>query len=271
MMIWISVGLISISLLLAYLSLGVPGLFFGFISTLVFVFLNTVMFIKVTNWLCGRYVNQSSAFSTIIFSSAISSIPNDLLKLVEDVIFNNGPNSTQNLIDFAETLDGKVKDKKKNEAWRKKPIKEVISYSLINGIDKYIVEDIENIRENYDSALEIIEGPLMDGMETVGDLFGSGKMFLPQVVKSARVMKKAVSYLKPFMEKESKGEIKKRGKIILATVKGDVHDIGKNIVGVVLSCNGYEIIDLGVMVSTDKILSTENTFTSINIPCSYVA
>ncbi len=181
-------------------------------------------------------------------------IPKDLLKLVEDVIFNRNPDSTQKLIDFAETLDGQVKDKKKNEEWRKKPIKEAISYSLINGIDKYIVEDIENIRESYDSALEIIEGPLMDGMQTVGDLFGSGKMFLPQVVKSARVMKKAVSYLKPFMEKESRGEVKKRGKIILATVKGDVHDIGKNIVAIVLQCNNYEIIDLGVMVPAEKIL-----------------
>ena len=181
-------------------------------------------------------------------------IPKDLLKLVEDVIFNRNPDSTQNLIDFAKTLEGQVKDKKENENWRKKPTKEVISYSLINGIDKYIVEDIENIRENYDSALEIIEGPLMDGMQTVGDLFGSGKMFLPQVVKSARVMKKAVSYLKPFMEKEAKGDVKKRGKIILATVKGDVHDIGKNIVAIVLQCNNYEVIDLGVMVHAEKIL-----------------
>ena len=110
------------------------------------------------------------------------------------------------------------------------------------------MEDVANIRENYDSALEIIEGPLMDGMQVVGDLFGSGRMFLPQVVKSARVMKKAVSYLKPFMEQESKGKAKKRGTIILATVKGDVHDIGKNIVAIVLQCNNYEVIDLGVMV-----------------------
>ena len=113
---------------------------------------------------------------------------------------------------------------------------------MINGIDKYIIEDIENIRTNYESALEIIEGPLMDGMQVVGDLFGSGKMFLPQVVKSARVMKKAVSYLKPFMENEKTGEGTKRGKIILATVKGDVHDIGKNIVAIVLQCNNYEVV-----------------------------
>ena len=125
---------------------------------------------------------------------------------------------------------------------------------MINGIDKYIVEDIENIRTNYESALEIIEGPLMDGMQVVGDLFGSGKMFLPQVVKSARVMKKAVSYLKPFMENEKTGEGTKRGKIILATVKGDVHDIGKNIVAIVLQCNNYEVVDLGVMVPAEKIL-----------------
>jgi len=181
-------------------------------------------------------------------------IPKEMLKLVEDVIFNRNSNATQNLIDFAKKLDGKVKNRKDDEGWRKKPIKEVISYSLINGIDKYIVKDIEDIRKDYDSALEIIEGPLMDGMQTVGDLFGNGKMFLPQVVKSARVMKKAVSYLKPFMEKESKGKIKKRGKIILATVKGDVHDIGKNIVAIVLQCNNYEVIDLGVMVPAEKIL-----------------
>ena len=120
--------------------------------------------------------------------------------------------------------------------------------------DKYIVDDIADIRGNYESALEIIEGPLMDGMQIVGDLFGSGKMFLPQVVKSARVMKKAVAYLKPFMDQESTSTSKKRGKIILATVKGDVHDIGKNIVAIVLQCNNYEVVDLGVMVPAQKIL-----------------
>ncbi|HIC62145.1 MAG TPA: methionine synthase, partial [Marine Group III euryarchaeote] len=181
-------------------------------------------------------------------------IPDDLLTLVEDVIFNRREDSTERLVDFAETVTSGTKVREKNLDWRSKPLEEIISYSLINGIDKYIVEDVANIRENYDSALEIIEGPLMDGMQVVGDLFGSGKMFLPQVVKSARVMKKAVSYLRPFMEQESKGEAKKRGKIILATVKGDVHDIGKNIVAIVLQCNNYEVIDLGVMVPAEKIL-----------------
>jgi len=181
-------------------------------------------------------------------------IPNDLLTLVEDVIFNQRKDSTERLVDFAETVTSGIEVREKNLDWRSKSLEEIISYSLINGIDKYIVEDVANIRKNYDSALEIIEGPLMAGMQIVGDLFGSGKMFLPQVVKSARVMKKAVSYLKPFMELESKGEAKKRGKIILATVKGDVHDIGKNIVAIVLQCNNYEVIDLGVMVPADKIL-----------------
>ncbi len=182
-------------------------------------------------------------------------ISEDLLILVEDVIFNKNKNSTQNLIDYAENSVSKIKTKKKSENWRNKEPQELITYSLINGIDKYIIEDIETIRENYDSALEIIEGPLMNGMQIVGDLFGSGKMFLPQVVKSARVMKKAVSHLKPFMEKENVGNALSRGKILLATVKGDVHDIGKNIVGIVLQCNNYEVIDLGVMVPAEKILS----------------
>jgi len=183
-------------------------------------------------------------------------IPNDLLELVEDVIFNRRDDSTQRLVDFAITVNNKTKKIEQSLDWRSKPLEEIISYSLINGIDKYIVEDVATIREHYDSALEIIEGPLMNGMQIVGDLFGSGRMFLPQVVKSARVMKKAVSYLKPFMEKESKGKAKSRGKIILATVKGDVHDIGKNIVAIVLQCNNYEVIDLGVMVPTEKILRT---------------
>jgi len=181
-------------------------------------------------------------------------IPNDLLVLVEDIIFNRRDDSTERLVDFAETVTGGTKVRKKNLDWRSKPLEEIIQYSLINGIDKYIIEDVAQIRTEYNSALEIIEGPLMDGMQIVGDLFGSGKMFLPQVVKSARVMKKAVSYLQPFMEKESKGKSKKRGTIIIATVKGDVHDIGKNIVAIVLQCNNYEVIDLGVMVPSEKIL-----------------
>jgi len=181
-------------------------------------------------------------------------IPEDLLKLVENVIFNKNDEATQSLIDYAKKSSGKTEIKNETEDWRNKEPEKLIPYSLINGIDKYIIEDIEKIRGNYDSALDIIEGPLMDGMQIVGDLFGSGKMFLPQVVKSARVMKKAVSHLKPFMEKENTGNISSRGKIILATVKGDVHDIGKNIVAIVLQCNNYEVIDLGVMVPAEKIL-----------------
>jgi len=182
-------------------------------------------------------------------------IPKELLSLVEDVIFNKNESATQNLIDYAKNSVSKSKTKEKTANWRNKGPEELITHSLINGIDKYIIEDIETIRGNYDSSLEIIEGPLMDGMQIVGDLFGSGKMFLPQVVKSARVMKKAVSHLKPFMEKENIRNASSRGKILLATVKGDVHDIGKNIVAIVLQCNNYEVIDLGVMVPAEKILS----------------
>ncbi len=183
-------------------------------------------------------------------------IPKDLLERVEDVILNRRKDATERLIEFAQTIQNKGKKEVKTEEWRNKPVAERLSYSLVKGIDQYIVEDVEEARQIISSPLEIIEGPLMDGMNKVGDLFGSGKMFLPQVVKSARVMKKAVSILTPFIEAEQKvGEVKKAGKILLATVKGDVHDIGKNIVGVVLGCNNYDIVDLGVMVPSEKILS----------------
>ncbi len=187
-------------------------------------------------------------------------IPKDLLELVEDVILNRREDATERLISFAENI--KVDDKKeiqtKNE-WREKKVEERLSHALVRGIDQYIEEDVLEARKNYDRALNIIEGPLMDGMNIVGDLFGSGKMFLPQVVKSARVMKKAVAVLLPFIEEEKKldntGDSNgSSGKILLATVKGDVHDIGKNIVSVVLACNNYDVIDLGVMVPTEKIL-----------------
>ncbi len=146
----------------------------------------------------------------------------------------------------------------KDDAWRKEPVAARLSHALVKGIVEYIDEDAEEARKNYARTLEVIEGPLMDGMRVVGELFGAGKMFLPQVVKSARVMKKAVAYLLPFMEAEkaANSDTSAREKILMATVKGDVHDIGKNIVGVVLACNNYEVIDLGVMVSTDKILTT---------------
>ncbi len=186
-------------------------------------------------------------------------IPKDLLELVEDVLLNRRDDATERLVTHAETIRGAGKAKDvKDEEWRKAPVEERLSHALVKGIVDFIDGDVEECRQKYPRTLDIIEGPLMAGMNIVGDLFGSGKMFLPQVVKSARVMKKAVAYLLPYMEEEKKksGSVQKNaGKILMATVKGDVHDIGKNIVGVVLACNNYEIIDLGVMVSCDKILS----------------
>ncbi|MHB1921133.1 MAG: methionine synthase [Chitinophagaceae bacterium] len=187
-------------------------------------------------------------------------IPKDLLELVEDVILDRRPDATERLTNFAENVRSKGKVILKDESWREGSVEERLSHALINGITDYIELDTEEARLKYARPLEVIEGPLMDGMNVVGDLFGSGKMFLPQVVKSARVMKKSVAVLLPFMEQEklekAKTEGQQRGaaRILMATVKGDVHDIGKNIVGVVLGCNGYEIIDLGVMVPTEKIL-----------------
>ncbi len=185
------------------------------------------------------------------------SIPGNLLNLVEDVILNRKPDATERLIQFAEEVKEEEKKAGKSEDWRKLTVEERLKHALVKGITDYIEQDVIEVKKNYARALNVIEGPLMEGMNIVGDLFGSGKMFLPQVVKSARVMKKAVSVLQPFIEAEKesgeKGKISASGKIILATVKGDVHDIGKNIVGVVLSCNNYEVIDLGVMVPSDKI------------------
>tara|TARA_R110002049_G_scaffold285698_4_gene466969 strand:- start:86839 stop:90531 length:3693 start_codon:yes stop_codon:yes gene_type:complete len=186
-------------------------------------------------------------------------IPPDLLERVEDVLLNRRPDATERMLEFAETVKGDgIKKSGEDLAWRDGPVAERMKHALIKGIDKYIVEDTEDARQHYDRCIEVIEGPLMDGMQVVGDLFGAGKMFLPQVVKSARVMKKAVAYLEPFMEEEKRlaGTLDHaaRGKFLVATVKGDVHDIGKNIVGVVLQCNNYEVIDLGVMVSSETIL-----------------
>lgn len=183
-------------------------------------------------------------------------IPNGLLTRVEDVILNRTPDATEQLVEYAEKVKGKGKEQKKDDSWRKEPVEKRLSYSLVKGITDYIDLDAEEARQKYNKPIEVIEGPLMDGMNIVGDLFGSGKMFLPQVVKSARVMKKAVAYLLPFIEAEKDETSRAKGKILLATVKGDVHDIGKNIVGVVLGCNNYEVIDLGVMVPSDKILET---------------
>ena len=182
-----------------------------------------------------------------------------LKNAIEDVIFNRSENATDVLVDLAENFKGFKKEKKKDNAWRKLDINKRISHALIEGIDQYITQDTEEARSLSEDPVDVIEGPLMDGMNVVGDLFGSGKMFLPQVVKSARVMKKAVAHLVPFIEKnkQKKGlSDVSNGTILLATVKGDVHDIGKNIVGVVLSCNGYNIVDLGVMVPAEKILAT---------------
>ena len=177
---------------------------------------------------------------------------------VEDVLFNRRDDATERLVEIADEYRGVKKSQKKDLSWRENSVEERLSHALVDGIVDFIVEDTEEVRQKYNRPIEVIEGPLMDGMNVVGDLFSAGKMFLPQVVKSARVMKKAVAHLLPFIDKE-KDELgltgKSNGKIILATVKGDVHDIGKNIVGVVLGCNGYDIIDLGVMVSCDKILS----------------
>lgn len=183
-------------------------------------------------------------------------IPKDLLERVEDVLLDRRDDATERLLDFAESVKGQTKSKEKDLAWRDDSVDKRIEHALVKGILDYIEEDVEEARHSYDQTLEVIEGPLMDGMNVVGDLFGSGKMFLPQVVKSARVMKKAVAYLRPYLEAEKAANpnAQKKGKILLATVKGDVHDIGKNIVGVVLACNNFDIVDLGVMVPAEKIL-----------------
>ena len=184
-------------------------------------------------------------------------IPKDLLEHVEDVLLNRREDATERLLDFAETLINDQKDRKVEvKAWRSDALQDRITHSLVKGIDEFIEEDVEEARKAVAKPIEVIEGHLMTGMNVVGDLFGSGKMFLPQVVKSARVMKKAVAYLLPYIEAEKDGKQQAAGKILMATVKGDVHDIGKNIVGVVLACNNYEIIDLGVMVPPEKIIET---------------
>ncbi len=185
-------------------------------------------------------------------------IPKELLELIEDVLFNRRADATERLLEAASSVKGQTRQKREDLSWRECGVGERLVHALVHGIDDFIIEDTEEARQRADRTLEVIEGPLMDGMNVVGDLFGSGKMFLPQVVKSARVMKKAVAHLEPFMESEQSGAEQARaaGKVVLATVKGDVHDIGKNIVGVVLACNNYEVIDLGVMVPASRILET---------------
>ena len=185
-------------------------------------------------------------------------IPKDLLELVEDVLLNRRRDATERLVDYAEKVKSSAKVQVKDEAWRAAPVEERLSHALVKGIVEFIDQDTEEARVKYGKPLAVIEGPLMSGMSIVGDLFGAGKMFLPQVVKSARVMKKSVALLTPYMEAERAAQVNPRaqGKVLMATVKGDVHDIGKNIVGVVLACNNYEVIDLGVMVPAEKILET---------------
>jgi 5-methyltetrahydrofolate--homocysteine methyltransferase len=187
-------------------------------------------------------------------------IPKDLLERIEDVLLDRRDDATERLIEFAEQVKGNGKAKKKeDDSWRKEPVAKRLEHALVKGIAEFAVEDVEEARQQFERPIQVIEGPLMDGMNVVGDLFGEGKMFLPQVVKSARVMKKAVAYLIPFIEAEKQasgdnGAPSSKGKILLATVKGDVHDIGKNIVAVVLGCNNYDVIDMGVMVPAQKIL-----------------
>jgi 5-methyltetrahydrofolate--homocysteine methyltransferase len=186
-------------------------------------------------------------------------IPKALLEHVEDVIFNRRPDATERLVQFADTVKGEGQKRTADLAWRDASVEQRLSYALVHGIVDFIEGDVEEARQKLPRPLDVIEGPLMDGMKVVGDLFGAGKMFLPQVVKSARAMKKAVAYLLPYMEEEKRrsGDSRRtQGKIVMATVKGDVHDIGKNIVGVVLGCNNYEVVDLGVMVPAAKILQT---------------
>jgi 5-methyltetrahydrofolate--homocysteine methyltransferase len=185
-----------------------------------------------------------------------SDIDKELLDYVEDVLLNRRSDATERLLEYAETVKGDGKTKEVDLSWRNVTVQERLSYALVKGIVEFIDADVEECRKLYERPIQVIEGPLMDGMNVVGDLFGSGKMFLPQVVKSARVMKKAVAYLLPYIEAEKDGKSSYAGKILMATVKGDVHDIGKNIVGVVLACNNYEVIDIGVMVPAEKIIET---------------
>jgi 5-methyltetrahydrofolate--homocysteine methyltransferase len=182
-------------------------------------------------------------------------IPKELLEHVEDILFDRRPDATERMVEYAERVKGAGKKREVDLSWRDAPVESRLSHALVHGMLDFIEQDVEEARQKLPRPLDVIEGPLMEGMKVVGDLFGGGKMFLPQVVKSARAMKRAVAYLEPFMEKEKAGSTS-AGKIVLATVKGDVHDIGKNIVGVVLGCNGYDVIDLGVMVPADRILET---------------
>src|SRR5437773_5495516 len=200
----------------------------------------------------GLYMGIVNAGQLAVYEE----IDPELRERVEDVLLNRRDDATERLVDFAENVKAKDKTRIKDEAWRAEPVEERLKHALVKGITDYIDTDTEEARQKCKRPLEVSEGPLMARMSVVGDLFGAGKMFLPQVVKSARVMKKAVAYLMPFMEAEKSAGAKPQGCIVMATVKGDVHDIGKNIVGVVLQCNNYEVVDLGVMVPAANILET---------------
>lgn len=207
----------------------------------------------------GRRAGMDMGIVNPTMLEVYDDIPKDLLELVEDVMLDRRDDATERLIDYAEQVKDKGKVKKKDDKeWRNQPVEKRLEHALVKGIVEFIEDDVEEARQKLDKPIEVIEGPLMDGMNVVGDLFGSGKMFLPQVVKSARVMKKGVAYLIPFIEKEkeeSGTEKEAKGKVLMATVKGDVHDIGKNIVSVVLGCNNYDVIDMGVMVPAEDILA----------------
>jgi 5-methyltetrahydrofolate--homocysteine methyltransferase len=251
---------------------------------------NAVDFFKATKWICENLpgAHVSGGVSNVSFSfrgndkvreamhsaflyhaiqhgmdmgivnptmlEVYSDIDKVLLEYVEDVLLNRRSDATERLLEYAETVKGEGKKREVDLTWRENPVNDRLSYALVKGIVEFIDEDVEECRKQFERPIQVIEGPLMDGMNVVGDLFGSGKMFLPQVVKSARVMKKAVAYLLPYIEAEKDGKQSFSGKILMATVKGDVHDIGKNIVSVVLGCNNYEVVDLGVMVPTEKII-----------------
>ncbi len=203
----------------------------------------------------GRAAGMDMAIVNPAMLEIYEEVPPELLELVEDVLFARAEGATERLLSYAQTLESGPRAETKTLAWREAPVAERLRHALVRGVADYVEEDAEAARLELRSPLAVIEGPLMDGMNVVGDLFGAGKMFLPQVVKSARVMKRAVAYLTPYLEEEQQ-EARNAGRILLATVKGDVHDIGKNIVGVVLGCNGFEVIDLGVMVSAERILET---------------
>ncbi len=233
----------------------------GGISNLSFSFRGNLQVREAMHAIFLYYAIRAGLDMGIVNAGALpvyDEVPEELRVAVEDVLFQRRPDATERLTDLADGFQGGGQQKEEDVSWRDALVEERLSHSLVKGIDRWVEEDTEEARRKADRALGVIEGPLMDGMNVVGDLFGSGKMFLPQVVKSARVMKKAVAYLLPFMEgEEEEGERwASKGRILLATVKGDVHDIGKNIVGVVLQCNGYEVIDLGVMVPSERILET---------------